>query len=37
MDDGKAQVIWEWPQPKKGKEVQSFLGFANFYHRFIAK
>jgi hypothetical protein len=36
MDEAKVQVIRDWPQPKKVKEVQSFLGFANFYRRFIA-
>ena len=25
----------EWKEPTTVKEVQSFLGFANFYHRFI--
>ena len=25
----------EWPTPKNLKEVQSFLGFANFYRKFI--
>ena len=35
MDDTKVQVIQEWPVPRKVKDVQSFLGFANFYRRFI--
>ena len=36
MDETKIQVIWDWPVPRKVKDIQSFLGFANFYHRFIA-
>ena len=36
MDDTKVQVIRDWPTPRKVKDVQSFLGFANFYRRFIA-
>ncbi len=36
MDNKKVQVVREWPTPTTVKEVQSFLGFANFYRRFIA-
>ena len=35
MDSAKVQVIQNWPEPRKVKNIQSFLGFANFYHRFI--
>jgi Reverse transcriptase (RNA-dependent DNA polymerase) len=35
MDPAKIQAIEDWPVPRTVKEVQSFLGFANFYHRFI--
>ena len=28
-------TIWDWPTPKNVTEVQSFVGFINFYHRFI--
>jgi len=35
MDSAKVQVIQDWPEPKKVKDVQSFLGFANFYKCFI--
>jgi hypothetical protein len=35
MDKVKVQGILEWPTPTKVKDVQAFLGFANFYRRFI--
>jgi hypothetical protein len=35
MDPVKVTGVTEWPMPKSKKEVQSFLGFANFYHHFI--
>jgi hypothetical protein len=35
MDDVKIQGIIHWPKPTKLKQVQSFLGFCNFYRRFI--
>ena len=35
MDEAKVKVIQEWPEPRRVKDVQSFLGFANFYRRFI--
>jgi hypothetical protein len=35
MDPTKVQVISEWPNPKNKKELQQFLGFTNFYQRFI--
>ena len=31
MDPVKVQTIQDWPEPRKVKDVQSFLGFANFY------
>ena len=37
MDPKKVRVILEWPEPKKVKDIQSFLGFCNFYRRFIPK
>ena len=33
MDPAKVSAILEWPTPKCVKEVQSFLGFANFYKK----
>ena len=35
MSDDKVKIIQDWPEPKKVKDIQSFLGFANFYHWFI--
>ena len=35
MADDKIHAILDWPEPRKVKDVQSFLGFANFYQRFI--
>ena len=31
MDDEEVKAIREWPEPRNLKEVQAFLGFANFY------
>ena len=33
--NNKVKIIQDWPEPKKVKDIQSFLGFANFYHQFI--
>ena len=35
MDPAKTEAVRSWPQPKSVKELQSFLGFANYYRRFI--
>ena len=35
MANYKVKTIQEWPEPRKVKDIQSFLGFANFYWRFI--
>ena len=35
MDEAKTKVVRAWPEPHNVKAVQSFLGFANFYRRFI--
>jgi RNase H-like domain found in reverse transcriptase/Reverse transcriptase (RNA-dependent DNA polymerase)/Integrase zinc binding domain/Chromo (CHRromatin Organisation MOdifier) domain len=35
MDPVKIAGVAEWPAPRSKKEVQSFIGFANFYRRFI--
>ncbi len=36
MDQRKVEAVKNWPQPTTIKEMQRFLGFANFYRRFIA-
>ncbi|XP_016111087.1 uncharacterized mitochondrial protein AtMg00860-like [Sinocyclocheilus grahami] len=35
MDKGKVEAFQNWPVPTTVKELQRFLGFANFYRRFI--
>ena len=35
MDPGKLKGIREWPVPKNVKQVRSWLGFGNFYRKFI--
>ncbi len=35
MDPVKVTGIAEWPTPTKKRELQSFLGFMNFYQKFI--
>jgi len=35
MAEDKVQTLLEWAPPTNVKAVQSFLGFANFYRRFI--
>ena len=35
IDPVKVAAVKEWAKPKNVKDVQSFLGFAKFYQRFI--
>ena len=35
MEQEKIKAVKEWKTPTKIKDVESFLGFANFYRRFI--
>jgi hypothetical protein len=35
MDPDRVSAIAEWPAPEDVHEIQMFLGFANFYRRFI--
>ena len=37
MENNKVKAVKEWKTPAKIKEIESFLGFANFYWRFIKK
>ena len=36
MDPKKVETVQQWQTPRCIKDVQSFLGFANFYRRFVA-
>jgi hypothetical protein len=36
MSKVKVKAIQDWPEPQKIKDIQSFLGFANFYRHFIS-
>ena len=35
MDPARVKTIKEWPRPKTYRDIQVFLGFCNFYRRFI--
>jgi len=35
MSDRKVKSVQDWAHPRSVKEVQIFIGFANFYRRFI--
>ena len=35
MDPEKVSAVTTWPNPEDRKQLQRFLGFANFYRRFI--
>jgi hypothetical protein len=37
MDPVKVAGVADWPAPHNRREVQAFLGFVNFYRRFIAE
>lgn len=37
MDPKKIDTILQWKTPRCTKDVQAFLGFANFYRRFVDK
>ena len=36
MDPEKLEAIENWETPRSAADIQAFLGFANFYRRFIA-
>jgi len=35
MDPSRVSTIRDWPAPRTFRELQVFLGFANFYRRFV--
>lgn len=35
MDPKKIEALVDWPTPQCKKDVQQFLGFVNFYRRFV--
>ena len=35
MEEDRILIILNWPEPESVREVQSFLGFANFSRRFV--
>jgi len=35
MFNDKVKIIQDWPELKKVKDIQSFIGFTNFYCQFI--
>jgi hypothetical protein len=36
MDPAKVAAVRDWERPRNVKDVRAFLGFANFYRRFVA-
>src|SRR2546425_1119559 len=35
VDEKKVEVVKTWPVPKNVKELQSFLGYCNYYRKFL--
>ena len=35
MEEAKIEAVKNWPVPKNVQQVQQFLGFSNYYRRFI--
>ena len=35
MDQTRLNGIKQWPRPKTMKDIRSFMGFMNFYRKFI--
>ena len=35
MEDKQIEAVKNWPEPKSVQNIQVFIGFANFYQRFI--
>jgi len=37
VDPRKVEVVWNWERPTIIIEIHSFVGFAEYYRRFIEK
>ncbi len=37
IEEEKIEIVGDWPKPLSVRDIQVFLGFANFYRRFIKK
>jgi len=35
IEEAKIKAVLDWPVPKLVKDIQKFLGLANYYRRFI--
>ena len=35
MEEERIEAVKNWPEPKSVRDIQVFIGFANFYQRFI--
>ena len=35
MEEERIDAVKAWPEPKSIRDIQVFIGFANFYRRFI--
>jgi len=35
IEEAKVKAVLDWPVPKSVKDIQKFLGLANYYRRFI--
>ena len=35
MEEEKVKGVLDWPTPKCVKDIQKFLGLANYYYQFI--
>ena len=37
IDEKQIKAIHDWPKPQSVRDIQVFLGFANFYQQFIQR
>jgi len=35
MEEEKVKAVLDWPVPKSVKDIQQFLGLANYYKKFV--